>query len=724
MRAKDSQSVFLILVYKPSPISINMPAPLPPPLSSLRLGTFNVGLGFPRKLPSILSRSTALSLDIVALQEIADPALFSNKLFQYSLVYSGGPSQHEAGVGLLLSHELSPFCRTYRRSASGRLVGAVLELERGQRLLVVSAYMPSGLDHRSDADQATINAHQLYSEIIDWTRDMHQVIVLGDLNETLTAHDRFPLPAPRRAAATPSPIQCLEREGFSDVYRLLHPDSARHPGFTHAINSVARIIRSRIDYIWTRGFGAASVLQVQVDVKLQTQRLSAHRLLWTELQLSTTLPPPTSTPLYHAALPNVRAASQQRRSNFAAKVKHALQSAEAGAILPALAMRDDPASLSSLASLLTCIVHDAAFASLPLVGAAPSRSKSILRLKAQRRSITRLLHLSDRLVLQGISFVSCPAWLQLYHHCEQQHNTRWTVDASSPANTGSWLAETRRFLAQTRSEIQHAARQLGKARRPPLDASPAAAVHRMLDSDALPSQLFSVVDSHGQLTTTPDELKRTMVDHFTSVFEIPPAPAIPLDPPPPPCLFDKPGIDPAWYVGLMASVDAEELLALLQHIPIVSAPGEDKVSAAVWRLGLQEVDSLRHHVLHLFNCCLRTSTFPAAWKTGVILPFVKDSQKERTMRNIRPITLQSCLGKLFNKLLAHRLGAICARHPILHPAQRGFVVGGTTVKCLDELLDAWDWSRCSNRQLYTLFYDIKQAYDSVQVDVFFFFLNS
>ena len=159
-----------------------MPAPLPLLLSSLRLGTFNVGLGFPRKLPSILSRSTALSLDIVALQEIADPALFSNKLFQYSLVYSGGPSQHEAGVGLLLSHELAPFCRTYRRSASGRLVGAVLELERGQRLLVVSAYMPSGLDHRSDADQATIKAHQLYSEIIDWTRDMHQVIVLGDLN--------------------------------------------------------------------------------------------------------------------------------------------------------------------------------------------------------------------------------------------------------------------------------------------------------------------------------------------------------------------------------------------------------------------------------------------------------------------------------------------------------------------------------------------------------------
>ena len=227
-------------------------------LSSLRLGTFNVGLGFSRKLSSILSRSADLSLDIVALQEIGDPALHSNKLFQYSLVYSGGPSQHDAGVGLLISHDLAPLCRTYRRSASGRLVGVVLELERGQQLLVVSAYMPSGLDHRSLNDDSTQKAHALYAEMLGWTAGMHQVIVLGDLNETLTPHDRWPAPAPRRAAsARPSPIQCLVREGFSDVYRLLYPDSEHQPGFTHAIDSVARRVRSRIDYIWTQGCSAA-----------------------------------------------------------------------------------------------------------------------------------------------------------------------------------------------------------------------------------------------------------------------------------------------------------------------------------------------------------------------------------------------------------------------------------------------------------------------------------
>ena len=119
----------------------------------------------------------------------------------------------------------------------------------------------------------------------------------------------------------------------------------------------------------------------------------------------------------------------------------------------------------------------------------------------------------------------------------------------------------------------------------------------------------------------------------------------------------------------------------------------------------------------LFSGCLRTASFPSAWKTSVIVPLVKDAHKERSMSNVRPISLQSCLGKLFNKLLAHRLGSIFARHPILHPAQRGFVHGGSIAKCIDELLDAWDWSRKGRHELYTLFYDIKQAYDSVQRDV-------
>jgi hypothetical protein len=92
---------------------------------------------------------------------------------------------------------------------------------------------------------------------------MQQVIVLGDLNETLTQLDRQPHSAPRAAAAAAaSPVLTLEMEGFTDVFRQLHSDAALAPGFTHFIDG-ARPSRSRIDYIWARDVAMASFFDVK-----------------------------------------------------------------------------------------------------------------------------------------------------------------------------------------------------------------------------------------------------------------------------------------------------------------------------------------------------------------------------------------------------------------------------------------------------------------------------
>src|SRR5680860_691910 len=140
------------------PLAVPPPAPVPATAPALCMGTLNVGLGFMRKLPRILTRCAELTLDAVALQEIGDPALLSTRLPSYQLVCAAGPSAHEAGVGLLLSLTLAPRIRRYFRSVSGRLVGAVLELSPGRTVLLVSAYMPSGLDHSFARDGACMVA--------------------------------------------------------------------------------------------------------------------------------------------------------------------------------------------------------------------------------------------------------------------------------------------------------------------------------------------------------------------------------------------------------------------------------------------------------------------------------------------------------------------------------------------------------------------------------------
>jgi hypothetical protein len=45
------------------------------------------------------------------------------------------------------------------------------------------------------------------------------------------------------------------------------------------------------------------------------------------------------------------------------------------------------------------------------------------------------------------------------------------------------------------------------------------------------------------------------------------------------------------------------------------------------------------------------------------------------------------------------------------------VLGGTTIKFIDELLDAWQRSRDGKHGLHCILYDVQQAYDSVQRDV-------
>ena len=691
-----------------------------PSTTVLRVGTLNVGLGFVRKLPHLLPRCAALSLDAVAVQEVGDPALLSPRLSPYHLVYCAGPSPHEGGVGLLLSAALVPRIRSYHRSKTKRLIGAVLELGPGHRLLLVSAYMPTGLDHSSPASESHALAHKLYDELLRWSVGMQQVLLLGDLNETLSAQDRWPVPAPApaAAAAAPSPIQCLPRDGFTDVFRHLHPDAALCPGFTHVIEG-ARPSRSRIDYIWSRGLDASALLSSTIDASLRDY--SHHRLLCAELRLPLALPAACATPLHSPQLPNLRTASPLQLQSFVERLQQLIGPEQAE--LHALAADAESHSLSQLASRLAALTRAAAFATLPVTGAAPRRSRCVMQLQRQRHALTALLRVSSALLHRPpgaagpVHLASSPEWRRLYlRGCVQQHSLEWSIDPCYGGDAAAWLSETRTLLRSTRNSIHQEQRRMLRAHLPPELANPAALVHRMLRSDAQPTQLHSVVDSHGELTRTAEQLESVMVDHFRSVFAIPPALA-PLPREPPPMLFDKPSVQAEWFNGLMADVSEEELMSTIRLAPLVSSPGEDGVSSGLWKVALQGSAALRHLVLALFCACLRTSCFPSAWKSSVIVPLLKDEQKERSMSNIRPISLQSCLGKLLNQILAHRLGAFFARHPVLNPAQRGFINGGSITKCIDELLDAWDWSRTGQHELYSLFYDIKQAYDSVQVGV-------
>ena len=697
----------------------------------LRLGTWNVGLGFLNKLPALLRRCTDLQLDIVAVQEIGDPALLLTHLSNYQLIYSAGPSRHEAGVGLLLSLDLLPRCRTYLQSTTGRLAAAVLEYGHGKKLLIVSVYMPSGLDHASPSSDKATQAHALYREIAVWSRGMHHVIVLGDLNETMSVHDRLPRSASIHSSSSTSlsPIQALPQAGFIDTFRHLHPSPLLQPGFTHIIDSEHRPVKSRLDYVWVQGFTSSSICEATVDMHRTLRRLSHHQLLCVTLSLQHALAPTDAVLAPRRQLPNLRVADERHKEQFADSLEAFLQQRATKSRLDSYAahaaagchVRDN---INRLASSLTVITRNEAHTHLPLTQPTPYLDRTTQALGRQRRSLTQLLRAAQLLQRRGHSgaeLMHSPELLKHYRRCTHTHSIQWTCDLRK--DISGWLSETENHIRHTRAAIRAQHQWQRRQDTSEFERAPAAIVHRMMKSDAVPPEIHSVIGADGKLTETAAELKECMAAHFEQVFSIPPRPppsaaaAAASSSSPPLMLFDKAGIDASWYSPLMVDVTDAELLRIAADMPLISAPGEDGVSPGVWKIATAGCEALRGHLCTLFTLCLQTSIFPDCWKVGVIVPLVKDAKKERSMKNIRPITLQSCLGKMLSRLLAVRLADIFARHPILNPSQRGFVNGGSTHKCIDELLDAWKWSRESKQALYTLFYDIQQAYDSVETDV-------
>ena len=56
--------------------------------------------------------------------------------------------------------------------------------------------------------------------------------------------------------------------------------------------------------------------------------------------------------------------------------------------------------------------------------------------------------------------------------------------------------------------------------------------------------------------------------------------------------------------------------------------------------------------LHLFNSISKTSFYPSLWKKDILSPIHKSDEKDDP-NNFRGISLSSCLGKLFTKMLTN-----------------------------------------------------------------------
>ena len=118
--------------------------------------------------------------------------------------------------------------------------------------------------------------------------------------------------------------------------------------------------------------------------------------------------------------------------------------------------------------------------------------------------------------------------------------------------------------------------------------------------------------------------------------------------------------------------------------------------------------------LHIFNLSWILHSFPSIWKISFIFPIYKMGKPLNSPAFFRPISLTSCVSKLFERIILSRLLFFLESNSILSLRQVGFRPGRST---LDEILyisrsisNRFNKPRCSSRTILSTINSSKAFY--------------
>ena len=156
-----------------------------------------------------------------------------------------------------------------------------------------------------------------------------------------------------------------------------------------------------------------------------------------------------------------------------------------------------------------------------------------------------------------------------------------------------------------------------------------------------------------------------------------------------------------------------EFLAAASNLSSSTATGPDKVAYPMLKhLPRSGMDFL----LHIFNLSWSSHSFPSIWKTSSIIPIHKMGKPLDSPASFRPISLTSCVSKLFERIILSRFLFFLESNSILSPRQAGFRPGRST---LDQILflsqsisDGFNKPRPGSRTILSTI-DFSKAFDSV-----------
>ena len=152
----------------------------------------------------------------------------------------------------------------------------------------------------------------------------------------------------------------------------------------------------------------------------------------------------------------------------------------------------------------------------------------------------------------------------------------------------------------------------------------------------------------------------------------------------------------------------EEVADHLTNCKTNSAAGFDAVG---YDLLKKVPPSFLAYITKFYGACLRLGYFPKAWKQAKTIMVPKPNKDLSSAKNYRPISLLSCLGKLFERLLAGRISKYLEHNNLFNKNQSGYRRGKMSSDHLLRLVEESHKGFREGKVTASLFLDAEAAFD-------------
>lgn len=126
----------------------------------------------------------------------------------------------------------------------------------------------------------------------------------------------------------------------------------------------------------------------------------------------------------------------------------------------------------------------------------------------------------------------------------------------------------------------------------------------------------------------------------------------------------------------------------------------------------------------IYNGCIKIGYFPKSFKLAKVIPIPKPGKDRKLITSYRPISLLSCLGKIFERIICARINAFVMDKNIIADEQFGFRSQHSTTHQVKRVVNFIKNNKRSRRSTGLILLDIEKAFDSVWHDGLIYKLNS